>query len=128
MINKNIKDFEQQLLSAINAYLYQKKFLQNGKGIKYYCANPAVSGLGLNFSAKEQENILLAFWDCPTNARPCLSGYMDLRLKRDGGINFSSPRFYFHICTCDYVVLSSNPLKIKVKNITILLKQGSRWY
>lgn len=122
------KEFVEKLEQAINTYLKKKKYLQNGKGIKYYCASPTANRTCLKFSSKHQENILTTFLDCTTNARPCLSGYIDLTLKRDGCVRFSKTNYYFHICTSDYNILSTNPFEIIIKNITVLLKQGSRWY
>ena len=127
-MDEKIKAFEEKLQIAINAYLKIKKSLQDGKGIKYCCAYPAANGVALKFSNKLQENILLTFLECTTNARPCLFGYVNLTLKREDAATSSTIRYFFYICTNDYEVLSVTPYKIKVKQITYLYKQDSRLF
>lgn len=128
MINDVIIAFENQLLIAMNAYLIEKEFFQNANGIKYYCARPATNKVALHFSSQHVEDLLLNFLSCTTNPKPCLSGYMDLRLKREGCDRYSTMHYYFHICTGDYEIISANTYEMSVHNISSLVKQKYRWY
>lgn len=127
-MNEKIKAFETQLLVAINVLLRKKEFLQNGKGIRYHCANPASNGLALHFSSQHDEDLLLNFLDCTTNPQPCLSGDIYLTLKKEGGARYSRMCYHFHICTNNYEVTANNTYEIIVKNITFLVKQNYRLY
>lgn len=126
MIHSVIKQFEKQLQFAMNQYLQNKKELKNGNGEKFYIGSTGCSGLYVSLRGDYQKNILLAYLNTPTNAQPCISGYVNLLLQKRGDNHFAKDRYFFHICAKNYSV-STNNKTVNIKGVDFFCKQGYRY-
>lgn len=125
--NPLIKKFEKQLQIAINSYLRDKGHLTNGHGHQFYTCMNTASNICVSARGEYQKNILLTYLGCPTNTQPCISGYVDLRLKKQGEETFKKERFFFHICTNNYRVIE-NVEEIALADVDFFIKQGERYF
>lgn len=123
------KQFEQQLQIAMNQFLYDKKCLTNGNGATFCLGNPACSNLYISLRGEYEKNILSTYLETPTNTQPCLSGYVNLLLKKDGESEWTKNRYFFHICVQKYDLFTDNgTIQIIIKDVDYFSRQGYRYF
>ena len=123
------KQFEQQLQIAMNQFLYDKKSLTNGNGATFCLDNPACSNLYISLRGEYEKNILSTYLETPTNTQPCLSGYVNLLLKKDGESEWTNNQYFFHICAQKYELSTDNgTIQIKIKDVDYFFRQEDKYF
>lgn len=123
------KQFEQQLQIAMNQFLRDQQSLKNGNGAIFCLGNPACSNLYISLRGEYEKNILSTYLETPTNIQPCLSGYVNLSLKKDGESEWTNNRYFFHICAQKYELSMDNEtIQITIKDVDYFSKQEDTYF